>query len=134
MAKITLKEALKQASVVDELKNFVGLTKDDAVGLMTPERLAAVAGGFQQVSTKFFSGKLEGNPITSKPTDIAKFVVDSLPKIEPLIFDVLFLQDGTHFASGYVYANKTYGMINIQILGSSKISIVYLENGKYIQK
>ena len=44
MAKITLKEALKQASVVDELKNFVGLTKDDAVGLMTPERLAAVAG------------------------------------------------------------------------------------------
>ena len=44
MAKITLKEALKQASVVDELKNFVGLTKDDALGLMTPERLAAVAG------------------------------------------------------------------------------------------
>ena len=44
MAKITLKEALKQASVVDDLKNFVGLTKDDAVGLMTPERLAAVAG------------------------------------------------------------------------------------------
>ena len=86
------------------------------------------------MSTKFFSGKLEGNPITSKPTDIAKFVVDSLPKIEPLIFDVLFLQDGTHFASGYVYGNKTYGMINIQILGSSKISIVYLENGKYIQK
>ena len=86
------------------------------------------------MSTKFFSGKLEGNPITSKPTDIAKFVVDSLPKIEPLIFDVLFLHDGTHFASGYVYANKTYGMINIQILGSSKISIVYLENGKYIQK
>ena len=93
-----------------------------------------MAGGFQQVSTKFFSGKLEGNPITSKPTDIAKFVVDSLPKIEPLIFDVLFLHDGTHFASGYVYADKRYGMINIQILGSSKISIVYLENGKYIQK
>ena len=86
------------------------------------------------MSTKFFSGKLEGNPITSKPTDIAKFVVDSLPKIEPLIFDVLFLRDGTHFASGYVYANKTYGMINIQTLGSSNISIVYLENGKYIQK
>ena len=49
MEKITLKEALKQASVVDELKNFVGLTKDDAVGLMTPERLAAVAG--EKIST-----------------------------------------------------------------------------------
>lgn len=53
MAKIILKEALKQASVVDELKNFVGLTKDDAVGLMTPERLAAVAGGLR------FKGTME---------------------------------------------------------------------------
>ena len=52
MAKITLKEALKQASVVDELKNFVGLTKDDAVGLMTPERLAAVAGGLKPLTTQ----------------------------------------------------------------------------------
>ena len=134
MKTIELSAALASAPVQENLKNFAGLDAQNALGLMTPERLAAVAGEFQQVSTKFFSGKLEGNPITSKPTDIAKFVVDSLPKIEPLIFDVLFLHDGTHFASGYVYADKRYGMINIQILGSSKISIVYLENGKYIQK
>ena len=56
MAKITLKEALKQASVVDELKNFVGLTKDDAVGLMTPERLAAVAGGKMPTATAINNG------------------------------------------------------------------------------
>ena len=58
MEKITLKEALKQASVVDELKNFVGLTKDDALGLMTPERLAAVAGGLILRAKRINTGDL----------------------------------------------------------------------------
>ena len=45
MEKITLNEYLKQGSVVENLKNFVGVTPENTVGLMTPERLAAVAGG-----------------------------------------------------------------------------------------
>ena len=69
MAKITLKEALKQASVVDELKNFVGLTKDDAVGLMTPERLAAVAGGLAFPMIHKFS-------LTIKPQQSVKLPID----------------------------------------------------------
>ena len=44
MEKITLNEYLKQGSVVENLKNFVGVTPENTVGLMTPERLAAVAG------------------------------------------------------------------------------------------
>ena len=46
MEKITLNEYLKQGSVVENLKNFVGVTPENTVGLMTPERLAAVAGDF----------------------------------------------------------------------------------------
>ena len=46
MEKITLNEYLKQGSVVENLKNFVGVTPENTVGLMTPERLAAVAGEF----------------------------------------------------------------------------------------
>lgn len=45
MEKITLNEYLKQGSVVENLKNFVGVTPENTMGLMTPERLAAVAGG-----------------------------------------------------------------------------------------
>ena len=44
MEKITLNEYLKQGSVVENLKNFVGVTPENTMGLMTPERLAAVAG------------------------------------------------------------------------------------------
>ena len=44
MEKITLNEYLKQGSVVENLKKFVGVTPENTVGLMTPERLAAVAG------------------------------------------------------------------------------------------
>ena len=86
MAKITLKEALKQASVVDELKNFVGLTKDDAVGLMTPERLAAVAGGMILNAKRLTSGDLNdykypcilmvgSSDIANKPTPFVYIMV-----------------------------------------------------------
>lgn len=47
MEKITLNEYLKQGSVVENLKKFVGVTPENTVGLMTPERLAAVAGGLK---------------------------------------------------------------------------------------
>ena len=47
MEKITLNEYLKQGSVVENLKNFVGVTPENTMGLMTPERLAAVAGGLR---------------------------------------------------------------------------------------
>ena len=49
MEKITLNEYLKQGSVVENLKNFVGVTPENTVGLMTPERLAAVAGGLRRI-------------------------------------------------------------------------------------
>ena len=98
MEKITLKEALKQASVVDELKNFVGLTKDDAVGLMTPERLAAVAGG---------NVWIRNNPTISQNLDLSTKVPAGFYTINDIMRDVanspidrhyscILLSSGTH--------------------------------------
>ena len=46
MNTIELSAALGQAQVVENLKNFVGVDAQGAAALMTPERLAAVAGEF----------------------------------------------------------------------------------------
>ena len=45
MGKITLSEALKKATVENNLQNYLGLNADGAIGKMTPERLASVVGG-----------------------------------------------------------------------------------------
>ena len=47
MNTIELSAALGQAQVVENLKNFVGVDAQGAAALMTPERLAAVAGGLK---------------------------------------------------------------------------------------
>ena len=44
MKTIELSAAIASAPVQENLKNFVGVTPENTVGLMTPERLAAVAG------------------------------------------------------------------------------------------
>ena len=49
MKTVELSAALGQAQVVENLKNFVGVDAQGAAALMTPERLAAVAGGFVTV-------------------------------------------------------------------------------------
>ena len=56
MNTIELSAALGQAQVVENLKNFVGVDAQGAAALMTPERLAAVAGGFTCGLTERFMG------------------------------------------------------------------------------
>ena len=63
MEKITLNEYLKQGSVVENLKNFVGVTPENTMGLMTPERLAAVAGGLPN----------KGSLVNTNADDLKKF-------------------------------------------------------------
>ena len=53
MNTIELSAALGQAQVVENLKNFVGVDAQGAAALMTPERLAAVAGGMIEVRETF---------------------------------------------------------------------------------
>lgn len=58
MGKITLNEALKKASVKNDLQMFLGLDAQSELGGMTPERLAAVAGEFLLKSKRILSGDL----------------------------------------------------------------------------
>lgn len=53
MKTVELSAALGQAQVVENLKNFVGVDAQGAAALMTPERLAAVAGGMIEVRETF---------------------------------------------------------------------------------
>ena len=55
MNTIELSAALGQAQVVENLKNFVGVDAQGAAALMTPERLAAVAGGLLNKSNSFLN-------------------------------------------------------------------------------
>ena len=69
MEKITLNEYLKQGSVVENLKNFVGVTPENTVGLMTPERLAAVAGGLAFPMIHKFRLTIKPNEEVALPID-----------------------------------------------------------------
>ena len=63
MNTIELSAALGQAQVVENLKNFVGVDAQGAAALMTPERLAAVAGE----SIKKIGRSLYVNSFNEKP-------------------------------------------------------------------
>ena len=45
METIELKDVMNQLPVVEDLKNFAGIDAQNALSMMTPERLAAVVGG-----------------------------------------------------------------------------------------
>ena len=45
METIDINEVFAQANVVENLKNFAGIDAQNALGMMSPERLAAVVGG-----------------------------------------------------------------------------------------
>lgn len=62
MNTIELSAALGQAQVVENLKNFVGVDAQGAAALMTPERLAAVAGGLP------YSGYIDKNNFNTSKT------------------------------------------------------------------
>lgn len=62
MNTIELSAALGQAQVVENLKNFVGVDAQGAAALMTPERLAAVAGGLPH------SGYIDKNNFNTSKT------------------------------------------------------------------
>ena len=66
MKTVELSAALGQAQVVENLKNFVGVDAQGAAALMTPERLAAVAGGLGKYP-KMQQGALIGNDIKNIP-------------------------------------------------------------------
>ena len=96
MEKITLNEYLKQGSVVENLKKFVGVTPENTVGLMTPERLAAVAGEKILNATRLTSGDLNDYkqpcilmvgslPVANKPENFVYVIVLSSDSSEDCV-------------------------------------------------
>ena len=86
MGKITLNEALKKASVKNDLQMFLGLDAQSELGGMTPERLAAVAGGMILNAKRLTSGDLNdykypcilmvgSSDIANKPTPFVYIMV-----------------------------------------------------------
>lgn len=53
METIDINEVFAQANVVENLKNFAGVDAQNALSMMTPERLAAVVGGLQRESNAY---------------------------------------------------------------------------------
>lgn len=71
MKTVELSAALGQAQVVENLKNFVGVDAQGAAALMTPERLAAVAGGLQ------FKGMIEKNANLDEITENGTYIIQA---------------------------------------------------------
>ena len=86
MKTVELSAALGQAQVVENLKNFVGVDAQGAAALMTPERLAAVAGGMILNAKRLTSGDLNdykypcilmvgSSDVANKPTSFVYIMV-----------------------------------------------------------
>lgn len=68
---------------------------------------------------------------TSDPIGIAQFIADSIKVIKDATsFSVVFYNSGYHLAYGMLYADKSYGIFNIEKLGGTIIR-VSLTNGEY---
>ena len=106
MKTVELSAALNSAQVVENLKNFVGVDAQGAAALMTPERLAAVAGGIMHLRTDF---------INSSSTDITfeervKEIVDyfNVQRNDyQLLSGMLSTPNVVLQYRGYIYNNET---------------------------
>lgn len=131
MGKITLSEALKKATIENNLQNYLGLNADGALGKMTPERLASVVGGLiETIGNKLYVGEYLGN--TNDPVEVAKEVVGTLPD-NYRMFMVLHGYAGKRIVRGVIYPGHTNGTFYIENLDGS-IQIVLLSDGNYSLK
>ena len=106
MNTIELSAALGQAQVVENLKNFVGVDAQGAAALMTPERLAAVAGEFtgnkavvmdaeKCISTGFYmtANSTVGLPLGVGEAPMLVFAINSKNAVQAVIHhDNLYLR------------------------------------------
>ena len=106
MGKITLNEALKKASVKNDLQMFLGLDAQSELGGMTPERLAAVAGEFtgnkavvmdaeKCISTGFYmtANSTVGLPLGVGEAPMLVFAINSKNAVQAVIHhDNLYLR------------------------------------------
>ena len=131
MKTVELSAALNSAQVVENLKNFVGVDAQGAAALMTPERLAAVAGESIKRESRFYSGMLTVEQTGGDtPIDVAKEISGYLPN-EECTFSLTHKKWVSHFVIGYISNDKQYGKFIITNFSSSQFTFVSLEAGVF---
>ena len=116
MGKITLNEALKKASVKNDLQMFLGLDAQSELGGMTPERLAAVAGESIENLKFFRTDYIKPKETISDCTKIIENVIEGfqLKNGDKCSFSVLYDSIGLHHIYGFVYraGDANYGIVH----------------------
>lgn len=131
MKTVELSAALGQAQVVENLKNFVGVDAQGAAALMTPERLAAVAGEFiKKIGTSLYVDSFSGEAETA--IDIIKDIVQKIPNINYTAINIVYIKTkgGVVLVDGYIYPSKLYGAFRITS-SSENIKSIRLFDGEY---
>ena len=111
MKTIELSAAIASAPVQENLKNFVGVTPENTVGLMTPERLAAVAG--EKMGFNTGTVVIPFGTVAQESLDVAKYVYDNVIK-ENSSFNYIVRNGAAFSVSGYVIDKKEYGVIIVR--------------------
>ena len=125
METIELKDVMNQLPVVENLKNFAGIDAQNALGMMSPERLAAVVGG----KLDCYIGKLKTTASSNNTVNLAREIIEKIP--EGYLMFVCYVETGSNniFSYGYMYYSKKYGVIHIDSYFSCQA--VALINGEY---
>ena len=130
MKTVELSAALGQAQVVENLKNFVGVDAQGAAALMTPERLAAVAGELDKRFAYFFSGIVEADQSGESTIQrIVQEVLNTLPD-KYCSFSVLHHQWSYSNVVGFIYKGKQYGYFAVYGLENAP-TYISLFDGKF---
>ena len=131
MGKITLNEALKKASVKNDLQMFLGLDAQSELGGMTPERLAAVAGeSIKKIGKSLYVDSFSGEAETA--IDIIKDIVQKIPNINYTAINIVYIKTkgGVVLVDGYIYPSKLFGAFRITS-SSENIKSIRLFDGEY---
>lgn len=124
MGKITLSEALKKATVENNLQNYLGLNADGAIGKMTPERLASVVGGLtHSIGDSFYTCSIIGKEGDfDSPIKVAEEIMSVLP-MKRISFMCIHLRNGIRVVRGLIYEKHDYGIFFIENYNGSSIKV-----------
>ena len=127
MKTIELSAAIASAPVQENLKNFAGLDAQNALGLMTPERLAAVAG--EKMGLANFKSGLLNTPseLSTNIKEIAEYVYQNTK--ENTSFSYIVSCEAVYQATGYLSSGKKYGVITITCYIKERNATFFIING-----
>ena len=129
MKTVELSAALNSAQVVENLKNFVGVDAQGAAALMTPERLAAVAGE----NMCFYSNDfMMTNESESDILNIVRFIHEKIVTNGRNISFSVTVRAGIVFkVEGYLYSDKNHGLFCVYDFTNGLRKAVSLREGAF---